>query len=114
MTDNTISSTILSTRDLNREHYCWKDDANNGNDTVQQQYLEDDEDVCVEKIRERFDRDFLSKYGHLWRRMIREKNESTLVVAVDDVVVDEDDNVETKENNNTNQTHTRRRLRRQQ
>ncbi len=34
---------------------------------------QDDYDISSEKIKERFDRDFLPKYGHLWRQMIRER-----------------------------------------
>ena len=85
MTEMTIPSTttcsnaILSSRDLNSR---WDDDDDDDDDK------DDDEDFCVEKIRERFDRDFLSKYGYLWRRMIREKKEIKPFVVYD---TDDDD-----------------------
>lgn len=57
----------LSTRDINRE---------DKNDILHRE----DEAICVEKIKARFDRDFLPKYGAMWRLMIREQ-ESTVAVS---------------------------------
>ena len=55
----------LSTRDINRE---------DENDILNRE----DEAICVEKIKARFDRDFLPKYGDLWRQMIREQESTTV------------------------------------
>ncbi len=60
----------LSTRDLNRIPIRQEE---NDNDIQKRQ----DEAICIEEIKARFDRDFLPKYGHLWRQIIREKDNTT-------------------------------------
>ena len=70
----------LSTRDLNRKPSRKHEDYNN----IQNRQ---DEAICFEKIKERFDRDFLPKYGHLWRRIIREK-ERKAIESDNDILVD--------------------------
>jgi predicted SprT family Zn-dependent metalloprotease len=64
----------LSTRDINRE---------DNNDILNRE----EEAICVEKIKARFDRIFLPKYGDMWRQMIREK-ESTVIVSDGDSLCD--------------------------
>ena len=70
----------LSTRDLNRIPNRREE---NHNDIQKRQ----GEAICIEKIKARFDRDFLPKYGHLWRQIIREKD-STITASDSESLVD--------------------------
>jgi len=66
MTKNQLSA--LSNRDLNRE-YDQKE-----NDTIDSQYRGDKSPFIADtQVRERFNRDFLPKYGELWRKIICNK-----------------------------------------
>ena len=66
----------LLTRDLNKEPSRTEADSN----AIQHPQ---DDNVSVEEIKARFDRDFLPKYGSLWRQIIREK-ESRDRISIDD------------------------------
>ena len=66
----------LSTRDLNKEP------SRTGADSNEIQHPQDGI-VSVEEIKTRFDKDFLPKYGSLWRQIIREK-ESRDKISIDE------------------------------
>ena len=68
----------LSTRDPNQQHHQRNDDDD---DDIQQ--INEDYAICAERIKERFHRDFLPKYGYLWRRMVKERKKTVSVSGVD-------------------------------